>query len=337
MVTTVLPRQTDEVASAEAPSSSRRSSWLPMALKIGLSGLAIGMVLKTVDLSAAWQHVLDQNLWFLLVAAAAMLVQTALGGLRWHVILAQLGGKGRVLDSLRLFYISAFFNTWMWGSVGGDMVRAWLSYRAQASAATSISSVILDRVASVAGVAILVLMTMPMFVDRVGPTISVLVPAAISAAGLAGIVVVGHLHRLPLDWQRNRLLKAIGTLSSATRVVFLRPRSALLALGLAVAAQTAMAVSAYAVAMSLGLGLTLLDCLVLFQPVALIAALPISIGGWGVREAAVVAVLGIVGVAPSAALVLSLQIGLLAILVTLPASALWLVVKLNDKPSGSAS
>jgi hypothetical protein len=76
--------------------------------------------------------------------------------------------------------------------------------------------------------------------------------------------------------------------------------------------------------------LSLIDSLVLLQPVALIAALPISIGGWGVREAAMVAVLGLIGIAPSGALVLSVQIGLIAIVVTLPAAFLWLGARSND-------
>jgi uncharacterized membrane protein YbhN (UPF0104 family) len=224
----------------------------------------------------------------------------------------------------------------MWGAVGGDMVRAWMSYRVQASAGISVSSVILDRVASVAGIALLVLATMPLYVERVGHTLSVLLPAAAAVAGLCGIVIAAQIHRLPINWRRNRLLHGIETLSSATRMVFLRPSSAILALGLAVGAQTAMAVAAYAIGASLGLGLSLIDSLVLLQPVALIAALPISIGGWGVREAAMVAVLGLIGIAPSGALVLSVQIGLIAIVVTLPAGLLWLGARFKDNHAREA-
>jgi uncharacterized protein (TIRG00374 family) len=330
MATTVVQRGGESGLPVELSAPSRRSRWPSVALKVGLTAVAVGMVVKTVDFSTAWERTLNQDHRFLALAAAIVLLQVFLGGMRWHVILTRLGGKSSVLESLRIFYISTFFNTWMWGAVGGDMVRAWLSYRAQASASISVSSVILDRIASVAGIALLVLVTMPLYVERVGHTLAVLVPCGLAVAGLGGIVIAGQIHRLPIDWRRNRLLRGIETLSSATRTVFLHPLSAIVPLGLAVAAQTALSMAAYSIAASLGLGLSLIDSLVLLQPVALIAALPISIGGWGIREAAMVAVLGLIGIAPSGALILSVQIGLIAVVVTLPAGVLWLGSKVNQ-------
>ena len=82
---------------------------------------------------------------------------------------------------------------------------------------------------------------------------------------------------------------------------------------------------------SLGIKVTLLDCMVLMQPVALLANLPISVGGWGVRETAVVLLFGLIGVPSSAALVLSLQLGLLALLVVFPGGILWLLLRLKER------
>jgi hypothetical protein len=84
-------------------------------------------------------------------------------------------------------------------------------------------------------------------------------------------------------------------------------------------------------AASLGIKVSLLDCIVLMQPVALLASLPISVGGWGVRETAVVLLFGLIGVPSSAALVLSLQLGLLALFVVLPGGILWLLLQIKDR------
>jgi uncharacterized membrane protein YbhN (UPF0104 family) len=99
---------------------------------------------------------------------------------------------------------------------------------------------------------------------------------------------------------------------------------------LAVIAQILMALTAYFIARSLAIEVSLIDCLVLMQPVALITSLPISIGGWGVRETAMIGVFGLVGVPASAALVLSVQLGLLAIVVSLPGLVLWFMMKPKD-------
>jgi len=62
---------------------------------------------------------------------------------------------------------------------------------------------------------------------------------------------------------------------------------------------------------------------VLTPPVILSLALPISLGGWGVREAAMIAALGTIGVPADVALKISLMFGLLTNLVHLPALGIW--------------
>ncbi len=328
MLTDVPGRKTGNVELNQEQASARQSSSTLTLLKFGLSALAIGVIVFTVDLAAAWQRMVNQNPWLVVMAAGVMVVQIGLGGLRWHVILRRLGVSAAVPDSLRLFYIAVFFNATLWGGVvAGDVVRAWLSYRARVSAGMAVSSVVLDRVAAVAGVSLLVLATAPLLVDRVGHVLTALIPAGIAAAGLVGIAAVALIGRLPVAWHRNRVLRGLQTLSRATRTIFLHPASALPALGLAVSAQTAMALCAFVLAASLNIELSLLDCLILMQPVALITALPISVGGWGVRETAMIGLFSLVGVPASAALALSMQLGLLAILVSLPGAIFWMRLK----------
>jgi uncharacterized membrane protein YbhN (UPF0104 family) len=295
-----------------------------------LSVLAIGLVVSTVDLSSAWRRAATQNLWLVLAAAGITTVQIAIGSLRWHVVLRRLGVPTTFQESLRLFYIATFFSACLWGAMSGDVVRAWLSSRDRGNITTIILSVVLDRVAALAGVAILVLVTAPWFIARVGSGTIALLPLGLAAAGLAGIALVAQLDRLPAAWQRLRAARLLHAVGAATGTVFLDPASAIPALGLAVLAQVAMALAAYAVSTSLEINLTLLDCLVLMQPVALITALPISVGGWGVREATILGLLSLVGVPASAALVLSVQIGLVNTLASLPGGALWLLLRLKS-------
>jgi glycosyltransferase 2 family protein len=206
-------------------------------------------------------------------------------------------------------------------------VRTWLIYRTRIDAATAVHSVILDRIAALAAVALLVVATAPLFVSRVGWGLPALLAIGLAASGLAAIVVGVQLDRMPARWMRLRPLRLLAALASAMRAVLLRPSAALPTLAFAVAAQAAMGFSAYAIAASLNLAVTPVDCLVLMQPVALLTALPISIGGWGVREGAMIGLFGLIGVPTSAVLVLSVQIGLLTILASLPGGVLWLILR----------
>jgi uncharacterized protein (TIRG00374 family) len=324
---TVLAKSADQVEPHPEQVPPRQSSWGFTILKLGLSALAIGLVLKTVDLSAAWERMASQDFRFLLAAAGTVSLQICAGGLRWHVILRRLQAPVKVLRSLQLFYIAAFFNIYLWGAVGGDVVRGWLSYRGDVPRRTALNSVVLDRVAALAGVALLVLVTAPYWVVRFGATPITLLPPIVAASGLFGILVVAEFERLPQSWQRLRLMRLAQSLGEATRTIFLRPAAAAPTLLLAVAGQMLWALSAYLVARSLSIGLSLLDCVVMMQPVTLISSLPISIGGWGVRETAMIGLLGLVGVPASAALALSVQIGLLAMVVSLPGLVLWFMIK----------
>lgn len=58
--------------------------------------------------------------------------------------------------------------------------------------------------------------------------------------------------------------------------------------------------------------------------VTLVVALPISMAGWGIREISLVALLGLLGVDRPAALLMSLEFGLLSMLVSLPGGVVWL-------------
>ena len=304
------------------------SSWLATTLKIGLTMVMMAVALHSVDFPAAWKYASEQNVWFLFLAAAFYVFQIACGAGRWHVILRALNAVMPLIETLRLYYIGAFFGTCMLGSVGGDVARVLLMYRHSISAGTAAISVILDRVAALAGVAIIILAMMPFFITVVGKDNFelALVLALLAVAGLAAIIIVAQLDRISdVRFAGFRLFDQFVAVGSATRRVFLRPATSIPVLALGVATQLGGSLTAYAIARSLALNITVIDCLILMQPVTLLANLPISIGGWGVREAAMVTFFGLIGVPSSAAVIVSIQIGLLAVVLSLPGGILFLL------------
>ncbi|MDA0241741.1 MAG: UPF0104 family protein, partial [Proteobacteria bacterium] len=58
--------------------------------------------------------------------------------------------------------------------------------------------------------------------------------------------------------------------------------------------------------------------------VMLITTIPISVAGWGVREAAMQFALGFVGVDEQSAVILSLVLGVAILVASIPAAILWL-------------
>ena len=163
------------------------------------------------------------------------------------------------------------------------------------------------------------------------------IPLGLAFAGLFGIAMAAYLHRLPSAWLGTRFMRFLQSLGGSVKHIFLNPKAALPVLGFAVAGQIALGMATFATAASLGIKTSIVDCIVLMQPVALLANLPISIGGWGVREAAVVFLFGLVGVPSSAALVLSMQLGLLALLIVLPGGVMWLLLQFKERAPDSTT
>jgi hypothetical protein len=85
-----------------------------------------------------------------------------------------------------------------------------------------------------------------------------------------------------------------------------------------------------------GLALPVFDCAVLFTVMVGVALAPISVGGWGLRELAVVSLLGAHGLAPERALIFSVCFGLVAVIGVLPGLVVWLLYPLPRLAAGMA-
>ena len=71
----------------------------------------------------------------------------------------------------------------------------------------------------------------------------------------------------------------------------------------------------------------------LIPPILLILTLPISIGGWGIREGAMIWAFALVGVTNEEALVLSVLFGFATLAITLPGGLIWLLTR-ESKDNG---
>lgn len=303
--------------------------------KIALSLLAVAMIYNKGVFGAAWRQLSEFDPGLVLLAVVLGVVQVSLGAVRWRNILALLGARVALREVLPLFYISVFFNTYVWGGVSGDVLRGWLTYRAGIDPAGAIHSVILDRIAAIAAVALLMLVTMPWLALRVDHGATLLALAALGGGILAAIALLSRFDRLPARWRGFRPARLLQDMGAATRQTLASP-GAMPVMAAAILSQMALSLVTYTLAQALGIAVGLLDCLALMQPVALLIAMPISIGGWGVREAGMIGLLGLVDITAPKALLLSVALGLVAQAVALPGGVVWLFWRgANARPARS--
>jgi hypothetical protein len=300
--------------------------WLALGFSIALTAVTLFFVFRGIDRQAFARLLATQDRGWLAVAAIFFLTQIFLGGERWRTILCALmrGPLPSMASVQAVFYASIFFNCLPFGTVGGDVVRVWLARRFALSLSQIVLSILVDRVLTVAALIMLALATLPTIWGPVAAAIW-FGGAAILVAGVLGILLLGVIERVLGRWRHQRLIHFV--LRMAEELRQLTTRSGLIALGFALASGACFGAGAYCIARSLGIGVGPFAMIAVISIMTLIVALPISVAGWGVREISLVALLGLLGVDREAALALSVELGLISTLLSLPGGVVWLTLR----------
>ena len=262
------------------------------------------------------------------LAELVVMLQIPLVALRWNEILEALAARRqRITAMIAVTAIGQFFAQVL-PNVVGDGMRAWLLTRLGSGWRNAVTSVVIDRgvgvglmVALACGILLLpsALTALAGYRDVV-----LVVYGAMLTAGLVGLILAPLLVPILERWRYTR---EIGAFAAAARRVLIGPRSpAILAVACLVHALTILIV--WSLGRAQGLALPVSDAAVLFTVMVGISIIPVSVGGWGLRELAVVSVLGDHGVAPERALLFSVCFGLVFIVGSLPGALAWLLYPL---------
>ncbi len=295
-----------------------RFRWAPF-LRFLLGAALLALLVRSVgtrDLRTAFAPVRAHPGW---IAAALGLTFAALfaGVVRWHVLLRAMGLPTPFARTFRGFFIGQFFNAFLFGACGGDLARAVFAAHDHAEKrAEAVTSVFLDRaiglvVTLVFGCALLLARIREF--ARYEEARPALVLMALFLCGTLAFLVLfffrNLFERIPALKRLEHRGRAGLLLRRAYDAVFLFRRNARHLLGpaiLSVANLLLLAAAALALARALDLSLAIRDLLAVFPVVTVMAAIPLTPGGFGIREGLFVQLLRPFGIPPGAALSLSL-------------------------------
>jgi len=187
----------------------------------------------------------------------------------------------------------------------------------------AVTGVVLDRITGLIGLALLIAIGLPLLMQRTTENSAVLGFALVLAAFGAGLLAVFGIARLSETGFGGAGRVFIIRLSRLLARLLRHPGEAMTIFPLAVATHILMVLIAYVSADALRLDFSFLDCLIVVPASILIATLPISLGGWGVREGAMAAGFGLIGADAGGAVALSIVMGLQLVLVGLAGGAVW--------------
>ncbi len=136
-------------------------------------------------------------------------------------------------------------------------------------------------------------------------------------AGFFAVLVLDHATRLT-PFIPEKIKQEAAKLGEPVRMLFLTRRYAISTLGLAMLIHFLTALMVLVLALALNISAPLSSFFMLVPPVILISVVPVSLAGWGMREATMVVAFGFVAVAPQEALILSIYFGLVTLVSSLP-------------------
>ena len=237
----------------------------------------------------------------------------------------------RVPLSVSLLYslVGWFFSNVAPSTVGGDLFRGVQMSRLGTPLEVAVRAVVVMRVATFASLLVVMLAGLPVALSLVrDPAVLVPFEVILLAAG-AAVVALFLLAHVPVPERLRSRWPFLGRVTAASGDFrkLLATDAVALRIWAAATVQHLLRVLIFAaLAMALGLDVPL-AALFAFVPAALLVAmLPLSFGGWGVREAALVYFLQATGASGEAALTLSIAFGLLRLVLGALGGIAWVLV-----------
>lgn len=260
-----------------------------MVARIALTLGLLGLLLWKVDRSQVSELFRKCDGAYLLLAIVIFLLRNVFGALRWKALLRSEGRRAGVWFLTKVYFIGWFYGMFLPTQAGGDVARGiWLGRHDGGPLDSTVFSIVIERLMGVLAIVTMGLVGLAVAGESV-PPVGKWTMVGIATGFAAGAVVM-------LYSPYERLLERIGQrfapafTSKVTRFLSASKRfnsPGLLAVVMvhSYLFQIASIVSTYWLAKSLGTEVGFGAFLVLVPLVWLAGMIPVSINGFGIREA----------------------------------------------------
>ena len=279
---------------AERPEASPTRPYALMAIKLVVSAALLAFLFSRIDVGRLWASARRASPSWLLVAMVVYLVNVLASTWRWHLLLDAQDVHVRRRSLFESFLVALFFNNFLPSNIGGDVIRIGDTAKPAGSKTLAAAVVLVDRGLGLMGLVL---------VAAIGATIAestrhVVIPiwpswlwagfligAAASAPAVLAPAGFGRLLQ-PLtvfhpEWVGNRIEKLTAVLARFHD----RPAALAGCFGGAIFVQATIVVFYFIVAHALHLDMTFWDLAVIVPMSFVVQMLPVSVNGFGIREA----------------------------------------------------
>jgi uncharacterized membrane protein YbhN (UPF0104 family) len=287
----------------------KRANWL-FVLKVALGALlfiALYRAAGAQGMFAALKEAHAREFW---AACALMGVALAFNGMRWWVVMRAIERPIALRNAMMATFEAMFFQQVVPAGVGGDVSRGVRAYDAGVSPQWAFVGVAIDRATGLLFVALTLIVAAgfsrsPMVGTRAFGVL--LLGSGAIVTGAVSAALVGSVH-MP-GWLQKRAAPLVALLRAYSQCMRSH-RFGLLVLICLAASNCAYVASFFCCARALGVHIGSWDAAIVIQGMVLVSVLPISVGGWGLRESAAVLLFTPLGIDPGRAMAVSVLFGL---------------------------
>ena len=299
-------------------------------LKILVSAVLLYFLLSKVDYAKILTILETMNSAYLFVVLMSLVAQVFLASLRWKKILDFFDCKYSYRKITSFLLIGLFFNQILPSSVGGDAIRTYYISKKCNNAWTAARYVLLDRLFGIVALLLILIISSFFYIDLLVEFNLRIIIALSIATSIFGVVLIIFLRKYNLGLLRYRLVRFLVKFSDEIYSILANFKMSVTINVISLMIHFLTIVAFWGISSSLSLDVGLEVYFFIVPIVIFVMLVPISIAGWGVREGALVYLLGFFSVSTESALVLSIIYGITNIFISLFGGIAWLAVKNNQ-------
>lgn len=277
-------------------------SWYFLLARWAAAALVLGVLLHFLPMAPMRAALAQVPLTRFVGVLAMYLVALAGGTIKWHMVVNTAGAQLRFVESAQCFTSGLFGDLFLPSVIGGDVARLAVGISHSPRPAAVITGNVADRLLDLAAQLTLVSAGVLLLPGSLPEALRVPARRVLLAGALATLVfvlLVWALHRPLLRGRSRRFRRRVAQVRHAMRMLAKRPHRLAFGWLLGTSVQGTYVFLTAILGMSCGLDLPLRIWLFAWPLAKIAAVMPITQGGIGVREAALVILLAPFG-APAA-------------------------------------
>jgi uncharacterized protein (TIRG00374 family) len=287
-----------------------KKKWVSFTLRVLITLLLFVLLFRSLSWATLLAAIAHANHVFILLSLPVGTLGLIVSACQWQYLLRAEQIHAGLLKLVKLYLIGTGFSHFLPTGMGGDVVKAFYVGRESGNYAGSASAVVMTRLTGFFGmqlVAFSALLIWHAYFNR-ALVLSAILLSLLVGGMIGGVVTLTAVlpRILKKSWTKNRILANVIPVGDALISAMKRPRLLATVTLIGVVFWILSALNYYVYAQALRLNVPLYFYFVAIPVASLVAFLPITINGFGLRESAFVYIFATMRVPAATSLLLAL-------------------------------